>query len=115
MALILGKAESYDWPVTLETPADGGRFEKITFTARFKRLGQARIDEIVSALRDGGDGLTDRTIVDDVLIGWDKVLDADGQPIDFTPVNVAAVLEVEGVRAAIVKAWFESLSGKRKN
>ena len=38
MAFILAQSDSYSWPVTVEFPVDGGRFEKQTFDAEFKRL-----------------------------------------------------------------------------
>jgi len=116
MALVLKKTTSYEWPVSFDIPADGGRFDKISFTAKFERVHQARIDAIVAEMRSENSGVNDQSITDEVLIGWDKVNDEDGNPLDFTPVNRAAVLDIPGVRAAVVRAWFESLAGtKRKN
>jgi hypothetical protein len=40
MAFTRKKVASYKWPVTVEIPADGGGFDKATFTVEFKKLGR---------------------------------------------------------------------------
>ena len=42
MAFVLKQSDTYKWPVTVEIPIDGGRFDKQTFDAEFKRLPQER-------------------------------------------------------------------------
>lgn len=114
--LILGKSESYKWPVTVEIAVDGGRYERAEFVAEFRRLPQSRLDEIAQTLRADGEIITDAALAEEVLAGWDRIKDADGQPIPFTTANRAAVLDIPGVRTALVVTFFESVSGgRRKN
>lgn len=114
--LILGKSDSYKWPVTVEVPTDGGRFERAEFVAEFRRLPQSRLDEVGQALRGDGEKISDADLAEEVLVGWDKVKDADGSPINFSAATRAAVLDISGVRTAVVQAFFESLAGgRRKN
>ena len=44
---------TYTWPVTLEIPTDGGKTEKATFDAEFKRLTQSRVEEIRASVERG--------------------------------------------------------------
>jgi hypothetical protein len=113
MAFVLKQSASYTWPVTVEFPTDGGRFEKHTFDAEFKRLSQTRIegimaDAVANQLKDG-------EVAAEVLIGWKGVTDG-GADIPYSETGKAELLEVPLVAASVIKAWMESLSGaKRKN
>lgn len=117
MSLKLGQTSSYKWPVEWTVPADGGRQTKLGFEAEFKRLPQTRIDEIYAAVTNGAREISDDAVVDEVLIGWgSNVLDENDQPLQFTPSNIKVVLDVQGARSAIVRAFFNSLTGaKEKN
>lgn len=68
MAFVLAQTESYSWPVTVEFPIDGGRFEKQSFDAVFKRLPQTRIREIWDLIQAGE--LNDDELCAEVLTGW---------------------------------------------
>lgn len=116
MSLKLGQPRSYKWPVEWTIPADDGRHQKIGFDAEFKRLAQTRIDEIYKSATGGG-AISDEELVGEVLVGWGtNVLDENDQPLAFTPANIAAVLDIQGARAATVRAFFDSLTGaKEKN
>lgn len=105
---------TYVWPVKVDIPVDGGKTEKHTFDAQFKRLEQAEIDRLV-------DGLADRTINDEaavraVIIGWEGVFDGEGSPIPFSEGALGHVMAVYPVRGCIVDAWYDSLkAARRKN
>jgi hypothetical protein len=45
----LATSPVYFWPVSVSLPTDGGKFEKSTFDAQFKRIPQSRIDAIFRA------------------------------------------------------------------
>lgn len=109
----LNPAPSYLWPVTVELPAEtGGIYEKHTFDGMFKRLPQERLDAIFGKTSDDND----TTVISEVLVGWEGVVGDDGQPVPFSPSNLRQLLQVQGVRAAIVAAWLQSLVGaKQKN
>lgn len=103
----------YSWPVAVVFPADGGKVEKSTFDAIFKRVSQTRIQEIRDAITEGK--ITDVQLASEVLVGWNGITDG-ADPIPFSESARAQVLDIPTVAAAIVRAWFESLSGApRKN
>ena len=126
MAFVLKQSDSYTWPVSIRLPANGGKREKQTFEAEFKRLPQSRINEIqvlaqqrVKAAERGEDlenGISDQSIADEVLVGWDGIVDGDGEPVPFSKASKAQLLDVPMLASALIEAFFESLvEGKRKN
>ena len=125
MAFVLKQSSSYSWPVTIRMPADGGKREKQSFEAEFKRLPQSRIAEIqaqaqklVKAAEAGEqlDGISDVTVADEVLVGWSGILDEDGDEVPYTETNKDILLEVPLMAASLVQAYFASLTDeKRKN
>ena len=126
MAFVLSQSQSYSWPVVLRLPADGGKREKASFDAVFKRLPQSRINEIqvlvqqrMKAAEKGEDldnGVTDQSIADEILVGWSGVVDGDGDEVSFSEAAKAQLLDVPMVAGALIGAYFESLvEQKRKN
>ena len=126
MAFVLKQSDSYTWPVSIRLPANGGKREKQTFEAEFKRLPQSRINEIQLQVQqrmkaadrgeDTGEGITDQSIADEVLIGWDGIVDSDGEPVPFSKAAKAQLLDVPMMAGAIIEAFFASLvEAKRKN
>lgn len=110
----LAQSNSYKWPVAVELPADGGRMEKHTFDAEFKRLPQSRIKALTEQVKSGD--LTDADFVKEVLVGWKGVLDESGQEVPFSEGTRDALIDVQLVSGALVGAFFESLTGgRRKN
>ena len=126
MAFVLKQSTSYSWPVSFKLPTDGGKFEKQTFDAEFKRLPQARINEIQievqarikAAERNESitDSISDQSIAEELLVGWSGVVDGDGDEVPFSEVNKQQLLAVATVASAIIVAYFDSLTGvKTKN
>lgn len=102
-------SDSYKWPVTVEIPRDGGKFTKATFTAEFKRVGQARINEIVQQSRDEDD----RDFLNEVFVGFEDVEDADGSKLEYSETARGKLLDIPYVRVGLTKAFFESMGGKQ--
>jgi len=125
VAFVLKQSSSYRWPVTIRMPADGGKREKQSFEAEFKRLPQSRIAEIqvqaqklVKAAEAGEqlEGISDVSVADEVLVGWSGILDEDGDEVPYSQTNKAMLLEVPLMAASLVQAYFASLTDeKRKN
>jgi hypothetical protein len=126
MAFVLKVDDSYSWPVPFDLPIDGGRHERRSFDARFKRLPQSRIDELleagqrrVAAMRAGEplDGMVDdASVARELVIGWSGITDEVGEEIPFSAKALEQLIEVPMVAQAIVQAWGNSLQGaKRKN
>lgn len=119
MAFVLKQSDTYMWPVTLVIPVDGGRREKHSFDAEFKRLSQTRINEIVRQAKGTSEEeatLEDQTACAEILVGWSNVVDDDGQDIPFSQKSLGQLLELPTIAAQIIRAWSESLEvAKRKN
>jgi len=125
MSFVLKSSSSYSWEVSFFQPENGER-KKQSFDALFKRLPQTRINEIqvlvqkrVKAIQEGEEdksGITDQSIADEVLVGWDGIEDGEGNPVAFSNKSKKQVLEVPMLASAIIEAYFNSLvEGKQKN
>lgn len=126
MAFVLKQSASYTWPVSFKLPADGGKFEKQSFDAEFKRLPQGRINEIQTEVQARikaaerneaiEDGITDQSIAREILIGWSGIVDDEGDEVAYSTAARDQLLEVPTVAAAVILAYFDSLTGsKSKN
>lgn len=126
MAFVLSQSQSYSWPVSINLPADGGKREKSSFDALFKRLPQSRINEIQQLVQqriksaERGDeldnGVTDQSIAAEILVGWAGILDADGDDVPYSEAVKAQLLDVPMMAGALIEAYFTSLVElKRKN
>ena len=108
------QSPTYRWPVVVEFPVDGGKFDKESFDAEFKRLPQDRLREIGEQIESGT--ITDLELLDQVLTGWAGIFDEAGEDVPFSEDARQRILNVALVASAIVAAWLESLAkGKRKN
>jgi hypothetical protein len=126
VAFVLNQSQSYSWPVSIQLPADGGKRQKSSFDALFKRLPQSRINEIqqlaqqrIKAAERGEEldnGVTDQTIAAEILVGWAGILDADGDDVPYSEAVKAQLLDVPMMAGALIEAYFTSLVElKRKN
>lgn len=113
MAFRFNKNATFHWPVVLMVPSQkgAGKYDKQTFDAEFKYISQERIDEIVKSAR--AEEINDNHVLDEVLAGWKGVQEDDGSELDFSPSNLDMVLQIPGMRSAIVGAFFASLAGAR--
>lgn len=111
---IISQKASYTWPVTVEFPVDGGKTERQTFDAEFRRIPQSRMADLRKQIEAGD--VTDMDICLEVLTGWAGVTDDRGESVPFSEGAKAQLLDVPLVAAAVVMAWMQSLTGaKRKN
>lgn len=115
MGFVVKKDKNYIWPCTISEPVDGGTFNDQKVKVKFKMLSQPRIDEIVK-----NEAEEDADILAEVLVGWDDETfkDETGTALTFNDANKDLILSVPFVRSALIKGFFESVSGKafkRKN
>jgi hypothetical protein len=120
MSFVLKQKNTYSWPVPLLLPGDGGRREKSTFDAEFKRLPQSRLNELARQAKAAEKGEDDefnaQAIAREILIGWTGILDDGGKDVPFSEKALEQLLEVPTVAGQIVKAFYESYEdAKRKN
>ena len=124
MPLKLSSANGfYLWPVSIEVPVDGGRFEKFTFDAKFRRIPQDRTEELMLLAVKNAQRLqtgqepeengTDRAVAEEILDGWAKVLDDEGEEVPYSSSALNELLVFPGAASAIVLAWYDSINGKK--
>jgi len=107
------QSTTYTWPITAGTPQDGGKTEKATFDAEFKRLTQTRVEEIRRAV-DVGE-IRDIDLAREALVGWSGVC-SGGEALPFSESARDRLLDLPGVASAVVAALLASLIGaKLKN
>lgn len=110
----LDQSAKYRWPVKGELVAEDGNQQSYEFHVHFRRVGMAEVEEMVKATQDSS--MTDRQIVEELVVGWEGVLDADEHEMPFSSESLAILCDIVRVRAAIVRAWFDSLrEGPAKN
>lgn len=106
MTFKLSTSPSFEAKVTVSVAGLSG-----AFTARFKRLDQAQMDALHQRLMNSDIG--DADIVDEILLGWgNDLLGEDGSPLAQT--ERATLLAVAGMRACIVRAFFEAYAPARR-
>lgn len=104
----LNQSATFWWPIEAHIPVDGGRFEKATFDGEFKRRSTTELRELQDR-----EGMTDDAFIREVLVGWRGVQD-DGQDVPFSATALDQMLQVPGVAAAIVTAFYGALAGAKK-
>jgi hypothetical protein len=120
MAFVLKQSASYTWPVPLLIPIDGGRREKYSFDAEFRRLPQSRINEIIKLARalelgrGDDESLDDKTAAKEILAGWAGVTDDAGKEIPFSESALEQLLEIPTIAGQIITAWFRSMEVAKK-
>lgn len=108
MTFIRSKAKSCRWPVTVQEPVDGGGWKDQGFTAVFKRLGRSDFNALLE--------LGDEAVIQEILEGWDDLKDETGEPIPFTPSELANLSDDTYWSRGVIKSYFEFLNGgKEKN
>lgn len=111
---VISQKTSYTWPVTVHFPVDGGKTDRQTFDAEFKRLTQTRINEIRSSIENNQ--TSDTALAGEVLVGWEGVNDGNGDAVPFSESARDKLLDIPLVASAVVMSWLGSLTGvKVKN
>ena len=118
MSFVIKSSSSYTWPVTFYQPENGTRKEQ-WFDAQFKQLPQTRINEIqvlvqkrVKSIQEGEEdtsGITDQSIANEVLVGWEGIEDGEGAPVPFANKTKKQILDIPMLASAIIESYFDSL------
>ncbi len=105
---VLEEDKTFTWPVTVNVPADGGKFDKKVFNVTFKIIPQDRISDLLKK--------RDSDLLKEVVIGWSDYGDIKGKEIPFSEEALAKLLSFDYVRAAMTGTFFEAINGyERKN
>lgn len=103
----LDVSPTYFAPVNLKLLSADGVLENHQFDARFKRLNQADVDQLM--LDAVQKKVKDEPLLRQYLVGWRGVKDADDIDIPFTPDELDKLLAINGLRAAMAEAFMLSL------
>lgn len=111
MSLKISNSPTFFWPVTINTPVDGGTFEKQTFDAEFKRMKISEVEHMVASVQSGA--VAGSVAVRQFFVGWRGVVDGD-QPVPFSETALEQVLDIPGVAWGIFEAFKEAVSGRAR-
>ena len=118
VAFVLGAAlAQFTWTVRVPVPGDDD-YLHAELPLTFKPLPQPELDKMRGiGLAEGEAAPTDAEIVSRVVVGWPRLLDADGELVPFNPVALALLTQAPMVRTAIVATYLAAMSGMaaRKN
>ena len=104
----IDQSETFTWPVEVMIAADGGKFEKSSFDAVFKRCSQDRLEEVARLV--AADKMTDRDVCLEMLVGWSGVTDS-GTDVPFTKGTLERVLSIPGVARSISRTFVNAHTG----
>lgn len=103
------------YPVEVPMKDDEGRERKFKFDGEFNILTQDEAEELLKV--NSTEVVRDAVICDRVFAGWRKVQGPDDRDLAINDENKTKLLNVLGMRGAIVRAWMKSagLEGLLKN
>lgn len=108
---VLNTSGQYSWPVSHSVAADGGKFEKMTFTAKFKRLPQSKFEELVAT-----EGMTDKAFCREFLVGWSDIKSLSGEDVAYSEEAREQLLDMPLLATTLVQTYTASLKEvPRKN
>lgn len=98
-----------EWPAILKVSGDKGQVTEHEISVDLELIPE---DEWIALFRKNP-----QTAFDRVLLGWHGISDEDGEPMDATPDNRAALYQWQPFSLAIVNAYLRAASGDaaRKN
>ena len=112
---VLDENPTFKAPLNILEP--GGRKKRLV--GIFNVLPVDRVEELISAIGTGGDegksAMAD--LIDEAWVGWEDVVGADKQPIEFSPERLHALMQLPYVRNAFLDQYPAELGGRgrRKN
>lgn len=107
---------TYKRNIKVDVPLDMGKTERQTFIMEFRRLSVAETKELIEEAQSKE--VSDEDMMRRYAVGWEGVVDDDGNDLTFSNANLDAVLDITYVRKAIMGAFIEDVFGKeatRKN
>lgn len=112
---------TFEWPVTVNYPRDGGKTQRFEFIGIFRRLSADEKDAIPAVetvtAEDAVDQFIERALRQ--MTGWRNVVDTNNKPVELSADTLRAAIRAPGgaaVIAGIARAIAEVESGeKRKN
>lgn len=98
-----------EWPTTLKVSGDKGHVTEYEISVDLELIPE---DEWIALFRQSPKAAFDR-----VLLGWHEISDANGEPMEATEDNRAALYQWQPFSVAVTNAYLRAASGEaaRKN
>lgn len=112
MTFKLALRPDYETDVKIEFPVEGGRMESAEFRARFRRLSQPQLESLRERVTKGD--LSDRGMLQEVLLALPGVQDEQGAQIADTREALDRALDVYPMQPTLIRAFYASLGGARE-
>lgn len=94
------------WPVTVQVPQDGGTTKAVEISVRYRLLTKTDARDMKAM----DDAASEQALLSHIT-GWEGVADMAGNPVPFTPDNLAALVEHDYVARAIVLGLYQASKG----
>ena len=105
MPFVIDQKPTYKWKVVVKINKDGEVNQEI-FTAHFKNISQSRFKEMIKMVEDKQ--IDDVDVAKEVLLGWEDLIDGEGEEVPFNKSTLNQLLEVRGFATAVGFAFMES-------
>ena len=111
MTFKLNQNKSYKYPVVYHYIDDDGITKNCKFKATYKRLSKAeRKKALTPAQYDEEAGEKDLSLLEDVLVSWEGVVDEENKEIPYSVENLREIDDqCPEFTAALAFAWLESI------
>lgn len=90
--------------VTVHQPTERATYTNEDFHVIFKHVPPARREELLALDNDGS------ALLSEIVIGWENLVDANNQPIPFSPDMLKTILELDWIKIATVNAYTRAIS-----
>lgn len=113
MALLKGLINQITIPTTAEIDQSHGKILAVKFDVTFRTISVTEKRDVLREIKDveGGDNDPWDLILPRYLVGW--TLTNDDGDVEFTTDNLAAVLDAQPYRVALVDAFLGLIGGNR--
>lgn len=101
---VLARECTFTWPVSVLVPGSG-RHEAKRFDAHFRVVPAARAAELMGPER------APLPLLREALIGWQGVVDEQGQAVPFSAAARDALLDHPFVLVAVARAYADAMAG----
>lgn len=107
MSFRLTVSDTVTVPVNGNMPDAAGKPARFSFTLKARRLSLSEL----RSLTEGDDRTAPQFLLDNV-IGWEGVLDEDGNQVPFARAALEQMLEILGMASLILGAYVEACGAK---
>jgi len=103
---VMKTSKTFTHTVKAEIPEGNGKFTHMSLDAEFKRLPEPELAELTRKVNAGE--LSPPDVVREVMVGWAKVKDEDGNEMTFSAEGLEQLLTIFPMPATITRAFFDA-------